>query len=52
MSIVRLQRIRSRFCFVWFDSRGEGLPIPDTRRAWRAAIYRHPLSSKEVRHAA
>lgn len=45
---VRLAEIRGRAYFVWLDSHGEGLPIPDTSRAWRRAIYRAPLSSADA----
>lgn len=39
---VRLQFIRGVLAFVWLDSQGEGLPLFDTRRAYRRAIYRNP----------
>jgi hypothetical protein len=43
---VRLTRYRGQLFFVWLDSLGDGLPIPDTRRTYRRAIYRSPLSFK------
>lgn len=46
---VRLARIRGSLFFVWLDSQGEGLPIPDTRRAYRRAIYRLPTCRESFR---
>lgn len=40
---ARLIYIRGRLHLAWLDSFGEGLPISDTRRAWRALIYRPPV---------
>lgn len=33
---------RNLACIVFLDSKGHGFPVLDTRRAWRATIYRMP----------
>ena len=39
---VRLVSLFGRRCLVQTDSFGEGLPVADTRRAYRPLIYRTP----------
>jgi hypothetical protein len=40
---ARLLRLRGRRCLVWLDSKGQALPVADTRRAWRTLVYRPPV---------
>lgn len=40
---ARILRVRGVLRFVFFDSHGEGLPIPVHGRAWRRSIYRPPV---------
>jgi hypothetical protein len=44
---ARLHYHRNRACIVWLDSKAQGLPVLDTRRARRVTIYRRPKLAVE-----
>jgi hypothetical protein len=41
-----LHHHRGRTSIVFTDSKGAGLPVLDTRRAWRDVVYRQPKPCK------
>jgi len=43
---ARLINRRGRFMFVFLDSKGHGLPIIPTPRAWRRYTFRPPQVAK------
>jgi hypothetical protein len=45
---ARIQSHRGSLLFVFFDSKGQGLPIEIHRGAWRISVYHAPSTKKEA----